>query len=98
LLSGCARDAAKTAKIVGTAITQSPATTASPVIPNPPQATVSKVDTLVDAGSQGGVDSVQTHETTSGSMNLSSVSVGGTVRKRTAVSAHFKVQGGIYVQ
>lgn len=97
-LGGCARDASITSRITGSTITNSPATAATPSIPTPPLVVISNEDTLVDTGSQGGADSVQTHETSSGSVDISKVSVGGSVQKTRAISTHYKVSGGIYVQ
>lgn len=95
LFTGCARDAAKNAKITGASVAQAPATT---IIPTPPEVVIMRGTTLIDGGSQGGVDDVQTHETASGSLGISNVSVGGNVRKKRAISATYRVSGGIYVQ
>lgn len=96
LFTGCARDAAKTARISGVSVVEAPATT--PTIPTPPEVVISRTNTLIDAGSQGGVDDTLTHETSSGSLEISNVSVGGDARKKRASSASYKVSGGIYVQ
>jgi hypothetical protein len=96
-LSGCGRDAALTAKITGAGITNSPVTTASPVVPTPPGVEPYRGGSIADVNSQGGIDGATGH-VSSGSVSVSKVSVGGDVQKRLGTSASYRVSGGIYVQ
>lgn len=97
-LGGCARDASITSRITGAILSNSPSTAATPSIPTPPTVDISDEDTLIDTGNEGGADSLLAHETSSGSIDISKVSVGGAVQKTRAISTHYNVSGGIYVQ
>lgn len=96
LLGGCARDASKNSRVTGQIVVNRPSPT-GPSIPNPTVVGLHP-GTVVDSSNEGGVDSVSSHQTTSGSLNLSKVSVGGSYQRDLGVSAHFKVMGGVYAR
>lgn len=98
VFSGCAaKDSLKNSRVTGQTTTTSPATT-GPEIPTPPGTVAINPGTVVDSSNEGGVDSVTTHQTASGALNISKVSVGGSYQRDLSVSTSFKVRGGIYVR
>lgn len=96
-LGGCARDSSQNSRVTGLITTATPANT-GPNVPTPPPVVTINAGTVVDSSNQGGVDSVTTHKTGTGSLNLSKISVGGSYQRDMAVSASFKVSGGIYAK
>lgn len=96
--SGCAaKDSAKNSRVTGQTSTSSASTT-GPDIPTPPGTVGINPGTVVDSSNEGGTDSVTAHQTASGALNISKVSVGGSYQRDLSVSTSFKVRGGIYVR